>query len=69
MLAVSEEVQFSLTPTTSTNSVQLFEYKLSCGADEYTVIGTCRSKKDGQQLGAQALLKVSTRCLVHWSEL
>ena len=32
-------------------------YKLSCGSN-YQVTGTCRGRKDGQQIAAQKMLKV-----------
>jgi len=43
-------------PTTSEK--QQLVYKLSLG-ERHIVTGTCTSKKEGQRLGAQAMLKVS----------
>ena len=50
------ELLFALDPTTSEK--QQLVYKLSLG-EHHIVTGTCTSKKEGQQLGAQAMLKVS----------
>ena len=50
------ELEFSLSP--KADEKHQLEYKLSLG--EHTVTGTCSSKKEGQQLGAQTILKVCT---------
>ena len=50
------ELEFSLSP--KADEKQQLEYKLSLG--DHTVTGSCTSRKEGQQLGAQAMLKVCT---------
>jgi len=50
------ELLFTLHPTTSEK--QQLVYKLSLG-ERHIVTGTCTSKNEGQQLGAQAMLKVA----------
>ncbi len=56
-LAYSGELQFTLSPKDGNcGGKYSFEYCLSLG--RHTVKGLCVGKKDGQQMAAQALLKV-----------
>ena len=56
-LAYSGELQFTLsTKDSNCDGKYSFEYCLSLG--RHTVKGICMGKKDGQQMAAQALLKV-----------
>ena len=58
-MGLAEEIQFSLAQaTTQHNDIEpSFDYTLSCGGN-YVVTGKCDSKKNGQNLAAQAMLKV-----------
>ena len=49
-------VSTELQPSSSKAGVQSY-YKLTCGPD-LEVTGPCTGRKDGQQLAAQAMLKV-----------
>ena len=58
MSGYSGELQFTLSPKDSNcDGKYSFEYCLSLG--HHTVKGLCMGKKDGQQMAAQAMLKVS----------
>lgn len=55
-LRQQEKNEHDSTSTCHDGSIQC-HYKLSCGPN-YQVKGTCRGRKDGQQVAAQKMLKV-----------
>ena len=63
----SYDVSTELQPSTDKAGVQSY-YKLICGPD-LEVTGPCTGRKDGQQLAAQAMLKVISNIIQQQSNL